>query len=85
MNSDDGKYTYLSSNRKSKGTENLTIYKLEFDNIPLRRSISDLEEIAQIAQLGTAEQQIVNSNQSRKRPDVEGFQKILQCFCEDNF
>jgi len=72
LNSDDGKYTYLSSNRKSKGTENLTIYKLEFDNIPLRRSISDLEEIAQIALLGTAEQQIVNSNESRKRPDVEG-------------
>lgn len=73
LNSDDGKYTFLSSNRKSKGTDKLTIYKLEFDNIPLRRSISNLEEIAQIASMETVAQQIANgTNVSKKRPVVEG-------------
>lgn len=49
-NTPDGKYTFFASNRDCT-KDSVWIYVMDFDNMPIRRSVDDPEELASIASL----------------------------------
>ncbi len=50
INSPDGRYSIFASNRECS-SDSVWVYVLEFDNIPVRQSIEDPEELQRIARL----------------------------------
>ena len=50
MNSEDGKYSLFASNRDCP-KDSVCIYVLEYDEVPVRKSIDDVEELRQLAAL----------------------------------
>ncbi|MBQ2151075.1 MAG: PD40 domain-containing protein, partial [Bacteroidales bacterium] len=50
MNSEDGKYSLFASNRDCP-KDSICIYVLEYDEVPVRKSIDDVEELRQLAAL----------------------------------
>ena len=48
--SEDGKYTVFASDRDCP-SDSVWVYVLEFDNVPVRRSVRDSEELSEIAKL----------------------------------
>ncbi|MBQ2198106.1 MAG: PD40 domain-containing protein, partial [Bacteroidales bacterium] len=50
MNSEDGKYSLFASNRDCP-KDSVCIYVLEYDEVPVRKSIDDVDELRQLAAL----------------------------------
>ncbi len=54
VNTDDGKYSIFASNREC-GRDSVTIYVLEYDSMPVRKAVSDVGELRNLASLNPAE------------------------------
>ncbi len=53
VNTDDGKYSIFASNREC-GRDSVTIYVLEYDGMPVRKAVSEVDELRQLAALNPA-------------------------------
>jgi hypothetical protein len=51
VNSDDGKFSYLASDREVSAKDSIKIYKLERDINPVKRAFTDYAEIIKVAKL----------------------------------
>lgn len=51
IHGDDGLFTYLVTGRNSQSADSLGIYRLEYENTPVRRAITDSAEILRMASL----------------------------------
>ena len=54
MHSPDGRYSIFASDRECPGTNNVYIYVLEFDSMPVRKAITDPAEALKLCQLAVA-------------------------------
>lgn len=54
INTDDGKYSVFASDRDCV-SDSVDVYVLEYDNVPVRKSIRDIEKLRKIAALNPAE------------------------------
>lgn len=50
VNTEDGKYSIFASNRDC-GKDSVTIYVLEYDSMPVRKAVTDVEELRNLAAL----------------------------------
>jgi len=50
INTDDGKYSMFASNREC-GKDSVCIYVLEYDGMPIRKAVSDVRELRELARL----------------------------------
>lgn len=50
VNTDDGKYSIFASNREC-GCDSVTIYVLEYDGMPVRKAVTDVAELRDLAAL----------------------------------
>ena len=53
VNTEDGKYSIFSSNRGC-GRDSVTIYVLEYDGMPVRKAVTDVAELRELAELRPA-------------------------------
>lgn len=53
VNTDDGKYSIFASNREC-GRDSVTIYVLEYDSMPVRKAVTNVEELKALASLNPA-------------------------------
>ncbi len=53
VNTEDGKYSIFASNREC-GRDSVTIYVLEYDSMPVRKAVSDVDELRALASLNPA-------------------------------
>ena len=53
VNTEDGKYSIFASNRDC-GRDSVTIYVLEYDSMPLRKAVTDVDELRALASLNPA-------------------------------
>ena len=69
----DGHYSLFASNRGCS-EDSLWVYVLEFDNVPVRREVSDPEELANIAQLfPSSELKGTHGGLSNHSPDIQEY------------
>lgn len=69
----DGHYSLFASNRGCS-EDSLWVYVLEFDNVPVRREVSDPEELANIAQLlPSSEFKGTHGGLSNHSPDIQEY------------
>ena len=50
VNTEDGKYSIFASNREC-GRDSVTIYVLEYDSMPVRKAVTDVDELRALASL----------------------------------
>ncbi len=53
VNTEDGKYSIFASNREC-GRDSVTIYVLEYDSMPVRKAVTDVDELRALASLNPA-------------------------------
>lgn len=53
VNTEDGKYSIFASNRDC-GRDSVTIYVLEYDSMPVRKAVTDVDELRALASLNPA-------------------------------
>ena len=53
VNTEDGKYSVFASNREC-GRDSVTIYVLEYDSMPVRKAVTDVKELRNLAELSPA-------------------------------
>lgn len=53
VNTEDGKYSIFASNREC-GRDSVTIYVLEYDSMPVRKAVTDADELRALASLNPA-------------------------------
>ncbi len=53
VNTDDGKYSIFASNREC-GRDSVTIYVLEYDGMPVRKAVTEVDELRRLAALNPA-------------------------------
>ena len=53
VNTEDGKYSIFASNREC-GRDSVTIYVLEYDSMPVRKAVTDVDELRALASLDPA-------------------------------
>lgn len=53
VNTEDGKYSIFASNREC-GRDSVTIYVLEYDSMPVRKAVTDVDELRVLASLNPA-------------------------------
>lgn len=65
VNTEDGKYSIFASNREC-GRDSVTIYVLEYDSMPVRKAVTDVDELRALASLNPARDhsRIDNATQS---------------------
>ena len=83
VHSDNGKYTYIASDRASLNSDSIRIYQLERDINPVKRSFSDYSEIIKIAALSVVDLSLEmgeseeNKNIITDAPDDEYSAKVM--------
>ena len=53
VNTEDGKYSIFASNREC-GRDSVTIYVLEYDGMPVRKAVTEVDELRELAALNPA-------------------------------
>lgn len=53
VNTEDGKYSIFASNREC-GRDSVTIYVLEYDGMPVRKAVTEVDELIELAALNPA-------------------------------
>ena len=53
VNTEDGKYSIFASNREC-GRDSVTIYVLEYDGMPVRKAVTEVDELRELAALNQA-------------------------------
>lgn len=53
VNTEDGKYSIFASNREC-GRDSVTIYVLEYDSMPVRKAVTEVDELRELAALNPA-------------------------------
>lgn len=53
VNTEDGKYSIFTSNREC-GRDSVTIYVLEYDGMPVRKAVTEVDELRELAALNPA-------------------------------
>ena len=83
MNTDDGKYSIFASNRECS-KDSVYIYVLEYDSMPVRKTISDVESLRKLAALSPAvdPSRIDNAAVSEKMPDNEDTKQYMEKMTE---
>lgn len=51
MNSADGRFSLFASDRECPGTDDVYVYVLEYDSMPVRKSISNSDELSKLCRL----------------------------------
>lgn len=68
MNTDDGRHSLFASNRECS-RDSVVIYVLEYDAMPVRRSVSDVRELRRLSSLLPGGQRPSNSKEEKKAED----------------
>ena len=81
INSADGSYTYIASNRNVASADSICIYRLQFENNPVKSSIDSSEEALNISRLipvtSTPKKDSEASDTLRKSPEIDGYSSMV--------
>ena len=78
MNTDDGKYTIFASNRFC-GADSVDVFVLEFDNMPIRKEISDPAQVQKIAALKPVEDPVrIDNGTEDDIPDNDDTRRYVE-------
>ena len=74
LNSFDGQYSILASNRDAANKEEITLYAIEYIPTTIKKELSDIKEIQSVAKLDVAksEQVAPKAEADEKEPEPEG-------------
>lgn len=82
IHSNDGLNTYFASNRNNSSRDSITLYRLDYENMPVRRPVSSIEEAGEIASLKMVSSHDTSSGRDTTReimtsPDTEEYIKMI--------
>lgn len=81
LHSEDGLYTYLSSNRNNISEDSITLYRLDYETNPVKRAVSSIKEATRIAALNIREKNVLEEPTHKKdvmtTPETEEYTKII--------
>ena len=70
INSEDGKYSLFASNRDC-ARDSVCIYVLEYDEVPVRKSIDDVNELRELARLEAPQEEAVEEGQEGQERELQ--------------
>lgn len=80
INSDDGLYTFIASNRDIASADSISIYKLQYESTPVKSSIDSSEEAFNISRLLPAgsKQKKDSEGTVRTSPEIDGYSSMVK-------
>lgn len=76
LNSDDGLYSIFASNRDCP-QDSVSIYVLEYDAMPLRKSVSDVQELRRLAALTPPDEVLKEEKQNGNGIEIGSYSAVM--------